>query len=101
MRAVIDPGGQSVSGKDRLYLTASVPTMIVWGDRDPIIPVSHGYAAHEAMPGSRLEIVEGAGHFVHVERADQFGTLLADFLATTEPAAVGTADYRRAVLAAG
>lgn len=101
MRAVIDPGGQSVSGKDRLYLTAAVPTMIVWGDHDPIIPVSHGYAAHEAMPGTRLEIIEGAGHFVHVERAEEFGSLLADFLATTEPAAVDSAAFRRAVSAAG
>ena len=45
LRSVIDPGGQSVSAKDRLYLCAAMPTMIVWGDADPIIPVEHAYAA--------------------------------------------------------
>ena len=33
------------------------------GDRDSVVPVRHAYGAHEAMPGSRLEIFEGAGHF--------------------------------------
>ena len=36
LRAVIDPGGQSVSARDRLYLAAGVPTLILWGDEDPI-----------------------------------------------------------------
>ena len=40
IRSVIDPGGQSVSALDRLYLAASVPTLIIWGDRDDIIPLS-------------------------------------------------------------
>jgi pimeloyl-ACP methyl ester carboxylesterase len=41
MRAVIDAGGQSVSAVDRLYLAAHMPTLIVWGDQDRIIPLSH------------------------------------------------------------
>ena len=60
LRAVIEPGGQRVSGHDRLYLAAGLPTLIVWGEHDPIIPVAHGSAAHAAMPGSRLEIFPGA-----------------------------------------
>jgi pimeloyl-ACP methyl ester carboxylesterase len=63
LRAVIDPGGQTVSARDRLYLAATMPTMIVWGEDDPIIPVQHAYLAHEAMPGSRLEVMAGVGHF--------------------------------------
>src|SRR5207342_851879 len=46
LRAVVDPGGQVVSAMDRLYLAAALPTLIVWGDRDDIIPVSHAHAAH-------------------------------------------------------
>ena len=37
--------------------------LLLWGDRDSVVPVRHALVAHEAMPGSRLEIFEGAGHF--------------------------------------
>jgi pimeloyl-ACP methyl ester carboxylesterase len=83
IRAVIDVAGQRVSARDRLYLAAAVPTMIIWGDRDGVIPVTHAYAAHELMPGSRLEIVEGAGHFLPIERPDLVASLLDDFLVST------------------
>jgi pimeloyl-ACP methyl ester carboxylesterase len=83
MRSVIDPGGQSVSAMDRLYLAAAVPTLIVWGADDPIIPVAHAHAAHDAIPGSRLEILEGVGHFPHVESPERFVALLTDFLEAT------------------
>ena len=59
VRAVIEPGGQRVSASDRLALAARLPTLIVWGERDSIIPVAHGAAAHEAMPGSRFERFAG------------------------------------------
>ena len=98
LRSVVDPGGQSVSAQDRLYLTAGVPTMVMWGDADPIIPVEHGRAAHESMPGSRLEIFEGAGHFPHVEEPERFTELLADFIAATEPAHDSADDYRRIMI---
>ena len=63
-----------------------MPTLIVWGDHDRVIPVDHAYAAHELMPGSRLEILPGAGHFLPFEQPDWFNGVLCDFLATTEPA---------------
>jgi pimeloyl-ACP methyl ester carboxylesterase len=88
LRSVIDVGGQRVSARDRLYLAAEVPTLIVWGDRDPFIPVSHAHDAHEAMPASRLEIFEGSGHFPHRDSPERFASLLMDFIGTTEPAAV-------------
>lgn len=87
VRAVIDPGGQAVSATDRLYLAAAMPTLIVWGDADAIIPVEHAHDAHAAMPGSRLEIFEGVGHFPHVEDPLRFTSVLVDFLRSTEPAA--------------
>jgi pimeloyl-ACP methyl ester carboxylesterase len=87
VRSVIDPGGQTVSAMDRLYLAAEVPTLIIWGADDSIIPVSHAHAAHEAIPGSRLELFEGVGHFPHVEAPERFVEVLRDFLATTEPVA--------------
>ncbi len=95
IRSVIDPGGQTVNAMDRLYLAEEIPTLIVWGDRDTVIPVSHAYAAHEAIPGSRLEIIEGSGHFPHVEAPDRFLEVLVDFLDTTEPATFDAADLQR------
>ena len=86
LRASIDPGGQRVDGRDRLYLAASLPTMIVWGDEDPIIPVAHGRRAQELIPGSRLHVFEGAGHFPYLDDPDRFATLLRDWIAGTAPA---------------
>ncbi len=94
LRAVIDPGGQTVSADDRLYLAAQMPTLIIWGEQDTIIPVAHAYAAHQAIPGSRLEVIAGAGHFPHVEAPERFLEVLIDFLDTTEPAHFGAADLQ-------
>ena len=99
VRAVIDPGGQTVSARDRLYLAEAVPTLIVWGDRDDIIPVAHAHAAHELLPRSRLEIFEGAGHFLHVEQPLRFADLLRDFVEHSEPAQRDVTSFREMLLA--
>ncbi len=85
LRAVVDPGGQSVDASDRLHLAAGLPTLIIWGDADAIIPVEHGREAHAALPGSRLEIFEGVGHFPQTEEPARFLSVLEDFLQTTAP----------------
>ncbi len=95
IKSVIDPGGQTVSAMDRLYLASPMPTLIIWGDRDDIIPVSHAYAAHQAMPDSQLVIIEGVGHFPQIEAPEQFVNALLDFIDSTEPARLGTADRQR------
>ncbi|MGD9704567.1 MAG: alpha/beta fold hydrolase [Acidimicrobiia bacterium] len=100
MRTVIDPGGQTVTALDRLYLAAHIPTMIIWGERDQIIPVTHAYAAHAAVPGSRLEILPGVGHFPHTEAPKQFLAVLTDFLATTQASTGGVAPLQE-ILRAG
>lgn len=87
LRSVVDHRGQRVSAMDKLYLAAQIPTLIAWGDNDRIIPVQHAYDAHEAIAGSRLEIFEGSGHFLHAEEPERFARLLQDFVATTEPPA--------------
>jgi pimeloyl-ACP methyl ester carboxylesterase len=88
LRAVVDPRGQAVSASNRLHLAAEVPTLIVWGDADPIIPVDHAYAAHASIPGSRLEIFEGVGHYPHCEAPERFVEVLSDFVETTVPARI-------------
>jgi pimeloyl-ACP methyl ester carboxylesterase len=99
VRAVIDPGGQTVSARDRLYLAAAVPTLIVWGDQDDIIPVAHARATHALLPESRLEIFEGAGHFLHVEQPLRFAETLRDFVESTEPARRDARAFREMLLA--
>jgi pimeloyl-ACP methyl ester carboxylesterase len=69
--------------------------LIIWGDRDDIIPVSHAHAAHQAIPGSRLVIIEGAGHFPQIEAPEQFVKALVDFVDSTEPAHLGAKDRQR------
>jgi pimeloyl-ACP methyl ester carboxylesterase len=94
VRSVIDPGGQSVSANDRLYLASAVPTLILWGDRDDIIPVEHAHAAAERIAGCRLEIFENAGHFLHVEEPARFAGALSDFIEQTEAAPFDQASFR-------
>lgn len=86
VRAVIDLGGQRVDATDRLYLAHMIPTLILWGRRDPLIPVEHAAVAHQRLPGSRLEIFENAGHFPHLEEPVRFARLLMDFVKNTDPA---------------
>ncbi|MFI6034526.1 alpha/beta fold hydrolase [Streptomyces sp. NPDC051315] len=86
LRAVVDWRGQVVTMLDRCYLTAGMPTMLLWGDRDSVVPVRHAYRAHEAMPGSRLEIFEGAGHFPFHTDPARFRALVEEFTRTTLPA---------------
>ena len=94
LRAVIDLSGQTVGAGNRLYLAAHIPTLIVWGSRDPFIPVRHAIAAHAAIPGSRLEIFEGVGHYPHCEAPARFVEVLVDFIASTEPAEVSERRWR-------
>jgi pimeloyl-ACP methyl ester carboxylesterase len=94
LRAVVDLGGQTVSAADRLYLSAQIPTLIVWGARDPFIPVRHAFAAHRAIPGSRLEIFEDAGHYPHCEATERFAAVLIDFITSTAPATVSERRWR-------
>ena len=85
LRAVIDLGGQSVSAHDRLYLADLLPTLIMWGEHDRIIPVAHAHAAHEAMPGSELVLFDHSGHFPHVEEPAKFVEVLEDFFGRNAP----------------
>jgi pimeloyl-ACP methyl ester carboxylesterase len=94
LRAVIDPGGQRVNATDRLYLAEDMPTLIVWGRRDPIIPVGHAGNAHRGMPHSRLEVFDDAGHFPQLDEPDRFADTLSEFIATTEPARADVAQMR-------
>ena len=85
LRAVIDAGGQKVSAMDRLYLADRMPALILWGERDRIIPVEHGHAAHAAIPHSRMVEIPAAGHWPQLDQPQLVSDELTHFIATTEP----------------
>ena len=86
LQSIVEPRGQRVSASDRLYLAGSIPFLIVWGERDRIIPVSHARAAHEQVPHSRLEIFDRSGHFPQLDEPERFVEVLESFIASTQPA---------------
>ena len=79
-RSLIDHQGQSEIVLDRLSDLA-VPTLIVWGDSDQIIPVAHGHEAARRVRDGRLAIIPDCGHMPHVERPGLFLEALDPFLA--------------------
>jgi pimeloyl-ACP methyl ester carboxylesterase len=93
LRSVIDVHGQRVSARDRLYLLSSMPTLVVWGERDHTIPLEHGRATHEAVPHSRFETLPRAAHFPHLEDPEGLARVLGEFIEDTEPARIEDADW--------
>ncbi len=100
LRAVVSTEGQRVHAGDRLYLAEGVPVLIIWGARDPMIPVRHAEEAHQAISGSRLEIFDGVGHLPQLEAPGHFVAALERFLAETEPAQWDTKQWRARITAA-
>lgn len=88
LRSVVDYRGQAVSALNRLQLQSHLPMLIIWGERDRIIPVDHAYVAHQTRAGSRLEVLPGVGHFPHVEAPTKVMELIEDFITTTSSAEV-------------
>jgi pimeloyl-ACP methyl ester carboxylesterase len=86
LRSGVDWRGQVITMLDRAYLAEGMPTLIVWGRHDAIIPLGHGRMAHAAMPGSRLEIFDEAGHFPHHVDPRRFVEVVHEFAASTAPA---------------
>ena len=69
-----DPALPNLMGR-----AASIPTLLVWGAKDTIVPVSAGRAYKEAIPGSELVLIEGSGHRPEIEAPDEFLKLVLDF----------------------
>lgn len=100
LRSVVEPGGQRVDASNRFYLAKHIPLLLMWGERDRIIPVSHGHAAHRQLPHSRLETFPDAGHFPQLDEPQRFIEALSDFIAETEPSELDTEAWRE-LLATG
>jgi pimeloyl-ACP methyl ester carboxylesterase len=83
LRGVIEPAGQRGSFIEMQYLAAHVPTLLVWSEGDPVIPVRHAEFTHEHLPGSRLVVVSGRSHEPHRRHADRFADEVDLFIRST------------------
>ena len=57
------------------------PTLVVWGERDLILPATHLEAARTLLPHAESHLFTGTGHMPQIERADDFAALVRPFLA--------------------
>ena len=55
-----------------------VPTHLLWGANDAVVPLAYGEALQKLIPGSRLSVIDACGHLPHVEKPDEFVALLRD-----------------------
>jgi pimeloyl-ACP methyl ester carboxylesterase len=58
----------------------NVPTLLVWGGRDPIVPVSHAYSAAKVIPDCQVKVFKNRGHNVHRDELKAFSSILNGFL---------------------
>ena len=98
LRCAIDWHGQVITMLDRAYLCQDVPTLILWGDKDAIIPVEHAHVAHEHLATSRLEIFEHSGHFPHHTDPERFVAAVVEFMESTAPVRFTRDEWRRLLL---
>jgi len=79
LRSVVDISGQRVSAVSKLPVAAHLPVLLVWGDRDLIIPMEHGRQASELLPDGTLVVFPGAGHEPHRFDPQRFADLIVAF----------------------
>ncbi len=97
IRAIIDWRGQIVTMKDRAYLTEFIPTMVLWGEEDTVIPVSHAQIAREVLCHAKVDVLPGAGHFPQAEVPDAVAQALIEFFDSTDPAQFNPQVWDRAL----
>lgn len=77
----IDVFGQIEQAWDRLHLVDDLPPIaLVWGERDRVVPVRHGYDALERIEGAVFAPYESIGHFPHLEASERFAEDVTAFL---------------------
>ena len=65
-----------------LHRLKRLPTQIVWGQQDEIVPVSAAQVFNDSIPGSSLTVFDNCGHNPHLEKTDEFLALVKNFLAS-------------------
>ncbi len=69
----------------------TMPTLLLWGERDRLVPVEHAAAWSELVPGASVRILEGVGHAVFAETAEA-ARAVGDFVGSSSPAPAAAGD---------
>lgn len=56
-----------------------MPTLIIWGDQDIVLPINHAHIAVERLPNTEIYVFGACGHCPQIERADEFNDLVLNF----------------------
>ncbi len=94
-RAVIGPWGQREVLLAQLH-RLTMPTLVVWGANDLVLPVTQAHAAVRRLPNADLAVIPDCGHMAHVERPDEFLEAVVPFLARHSGAVDGAPPGRDA-----
>jgi 4,5:9,10-diseco-3-hydroxy-5,9,17-trioxoandrosta-1(10),2-diene-4-oate hydrolase len=85
--SILRAGVSFFGQKKRMYRSVmqnidaiTMPTLIVWGKEDPVIPVAHAYRAKEILSDARITVLEDCAHVPHCEYPEIFNELILDFL---------------------
>ena len=74
------PAARRVNAHDYLPDATPIPTLVVWGTKDRMIPAWHAASATASMANCRVELFQGAGHFPHLDDPDRFAALVREFV---------------------
>ena len=85
LAAVLLGAGMAVLRQESVVLVPQlaalmIPTLLVWGGRDNIVPVSNAYTAARLIPDCKVHVFEDGGHFVYRRKTKEFVQLIRDFL---------------------
>ena len=94
VRGIMDISGQRVSARDRLYLAAEVPTLLVWGEHDRMIPVLARPGGARGDARQPLHRLRGRGSLPALHHPWRFASDLLDFIEETLPAVVDEDEVR-------
>lgn len=83
LKMAIDPFGQRGSLLESEHVRLDLPTLIIWSERDPVVPVAHAHETHAHLRNSTLEVFPGASHQPHHHSAQRFTQAVSDFIAAT------------------
>ena len=83
--AVIDIGGQSISAHDHLGEVVPVPTLIVWGRQDALVPAVYAEEFGQRISGSRIKLIDRCGHIPQLECPAMVIRIIQDSVAMPPP----------------
>jgi pimeloyl-ACP methyl ester carboxylesterase len=72
------------------FSSIRIPTLIIWGANDPVIPLDHAHRFHTDITGSELRVLEDTGHVPHEERPDVVADLISTFVARLNRSTIGS-----------